>query len=163
MEPAAQGGLPPDPRLQPLQATVLGVYQEAILRGCPGLCIALLLHQGLALMQEHLGSGVPAWPLPQAALGQRGRQLEGPGEGARGPGLISQAQQQASPGAQILHLRREATVPPILPEHTVQVLKCPLELLQLSQTGGPQAQVTGIAASREDGQRAVAQRSPRLP
>lgn len=69
VEPAAQGCLPPESHLQPSQATVLGVCQQAILHCRPGLCIALLLQAGLAMAQKCLGSGAPAWPLPQAALG----------------------------------------------------------------------------------------------
>ena len=88
MEPAARGRLPPDSCLQPLQAAVLWVQQEAGLSRCPGLAVALLNQATLCLAQEYVGGWSPAWPLPQAALGLGGCQMEGLGEGPRSCSLI---------------------------------------------------------------------------
>ena len=111
MEPAARGLLPPDSRLQPLQAAVLWVQQEAGLGHRPGLAVALLNQATPRLAQEYVGGWSPAWPLPQAALGLGGCQVEGLGEGPRSPSLIPQTQQQAAPGAEVLHLCLEVAVP----------------------------------------------------
>lgn len=112
----------------------------------------LLLQAALPMAQKHLGSGGPAWPLPQAGLGWSRRQLEGLGEGPCSPGRVPQAQEQAAPGAQVLHPHPEVPVPCTLPEHEVQVCKCPAKLLQLGQAGGPLAQVTGMGTTSQDGQ-----------
>lgn len=152
VEPAARGCLPPDSGLQPPQATVLGVHQEPALGCRPGLFVPLLLQAALPVAQQHLGGGGPAGPLPQAAPGRGGRQLEGLGEGLCGPGLVPQTQEQAAPGAQVLHPHGELAVPCALHEHQVQVSQRPAALLQLGQAGRPQAQVTGPAATRQDGQ-----------
>lgn len=162
MEQAARR-LPPDAGPQPPEAAVLGVQQEATLSCRPGLCILPILQTALPVAQQGLGGRGPARPLPQAALSHGGGQLEGLGEGPCSPSLVPQAQQQAAPGAEVLCPRWEVAVPGTFLEHAVQVPESPAKVPQLGQAGGPQTQVPGIVTTGQDGQRAVAQRLPRLP